>query len=108
MSTTQQPFLSTPIPAYRPCPHCEDGTVYRSQYGGNDPDVWPEPCPDCHGEGEIPRPRCDFWGCTAEATETLDFGDGPNGHPQTEDYCATHAAEIQAEEAAYRATADLP
>ena len=104
MST--QPFLSIPIPEYRPCPHCEDGTIYRSQYGGNDPDVWPEPCPNCQGEGEIPRPRCDAWNCTAEATETLDFGDAHG--LSCEDYCATHAAEIQAEEAAYRATADLP
>ena len=31
------------------CPHCEDGLVWKSKYGGNDPDVWSEPCPDCNG-----------------------------------------------------------
>lgn len=31
-----------------PCPTCEgEGKVWRSRWGGNDPDVWAEPCPEC-------------------------------------------------------------
>lgn len=29
-----------------------DGELYKSLYGGNDPDVWYDrPCEDCHGTG---------------------------------------------------------
>jgi hypothetical protein len=49
-----------------PCPDCEDGLVWRSKYGGNDPDVWAVTCDRCHGDGEIPL-HCE--GCREDATE---------------------------------------
>jgi hypothetical protein len=35
------------------CPSCEDGKVWKSRYGGNDPDVWDVPCEHCGGSGLI-------------------------------------------------------
>lgn len=42
---------TTPLTAI--CPHCEDGTRWVSRRGGNDPDVSPEYCEACDGEGEV-------------------------------------------------------
>jgi len=36
-----------------PNPYCEDGKVWTSRYGGNDPDVWAVPCERCEGTGKI-------------------------------------------------------
>ena len=35
------------------CEACEDGTVWASRYGGNDPDVWATECADCCGRGTV-------------------------------------------------------
>jgi len=35
------------------CRHCEEGKIWRSRYGGNDPDVWAERCPYCDGTGAV-------------------------------------------------------
>jgi len=37
------------------CEKCGgEGTLYKSKYGGNDPDVWPiGKCDDCEGSGEV-------------------------------------------------------
>ena len=35
------------------CPHCEDGTIWKSKHGGNDPDVWAVKCEACDGTGVI-------------------------------------------------------
>ena len=67
------------------CPHCEDGTVWRSRHGGNDPDVWAVRCEECDGTG-IETLHCD--GCRNEATEMFD------GAP----WCAAHAAEMRKDE----------
>ena len=66
------------------CPDCEDGTVWRSRHGGNDPDVWAVRCEECDGTG-IETLHCD--GCRNEATEMFD------GAP----WCAAHAAEQRAD-----------
>ena len=40
-------------PAPLTCPTCAgEGRIYKSKYGGNDPDVWDAgPCEDCGGDG---------------------------------------------------------
>lgn len=35
------------------CPHCEEGTVWKSRYGGLDPNVWATRCEECDGTGKI-------------------------------------------------------
>jgi hypothetical protein len=35
------------------CPDCENGTCWKSRYGGLDPDVRPYTCEECDGTGEI-------------------------------------------------------
>lgn len=35
------------------CEACEDGTVWVSRHGGNDPDVWATECADCCGRGTV-------------------------------------------------------
>lgn len=56
------------MPAPRPltveCPECGgEGRIYRSKYGGNDPDVWDAgPCEDCDGTGEQPIGCEGCWG----------------------------------------------
>lgn len=35
------------------CPDCEEGTIWKSRRGGNDPDVWPTTCPTCEGCGTV-------------------------------------------------------
>lgn len=71
----------------RQCPECQgSGRHYWSRYGGNDPDVVDRgPCEKCDGEGEI-IVSCDD--CREPAVERID------GHP----YCATHAAEVRADQ----------
>ena len=36
-----------------PCEECEDGLVYKSRYGGNDPDTWTVKCDECDGTGWV-------------------------------------------------------
>jgi len=66
------------------CPHCEDGTVWRSRHGGNDPDVWAVRCEECDGTGEVVV-SCEC--CREAASERFD------GLM----LCAAHAAEARAE-----------
>ena len=40
--------------AYKECPACEDGKVWKNRYGGNDPDVWTVTCDLCCGTAAIP------------------------------------------------------
>jgi hypothetical protein len=35
------------------CEYCEEGTIWKSRYGGNDPNVWPVRCEECNGTGKI-------------------------------------------------------
>ncbi len=35
------------------CPDCEEGKVWASRWGGNDPDVWAVPCKRCDGTGVL-------------------------------------------------------
>ena len=61
------------------CQNCEDGLVWTSRHGGNDPDVrFDGNCEECDGEGNV---TCSirFCGATAEIAS-----DG-------ECYCADHA-----------------
>ena len=51
---------------------CEDGVVYMSRYGGNDPDTWPALCQACGGSGEITR-FCEGLMCSAPAEELVTF-----------------------------------
>lgn len=71
---------------FRPCEHCdEDGLIWHSKWGGNDPDVWGGyTCPECDGEAWVPV-RCDVWGCDRYAVRPVD-GDR---------YCEDHAAEAE-------------
>jgi DnaJ-class molecular chaperone len=46
------------------CEACEDGTVWASHHGGNDPNVWAEECTDCGGRGTV-KVYC--YGCDGEA-----------------------------------------
>jgi hypothetical protein len=65
------------------CPHCEDGLVYKSRYGGNDPDVYFDGCcEECDGKGNM---QCEV--CLAVATHML----GGNA------LCAKHYDETVAE-----------
>ena len=49
-----------------PCPHCcGEGVIWRSRYGGNDPDVWSVPCPGDCDDGEVTA-MCDT--CPSLAT----------------------------------------
>lgn len=48
------------------CPDCEDGTRWRNQWGGNDPDVRPIVCEYCEGTGETTL-GCEA--CPADAVE---------------------------------------
>lgn len=60
--------IPSPEPLTRACPHCEDGTKWKSRYGGNDPDVWPVRCDECDGTGDEDI-ICEGWKCRAPATE---------------------------------------
>ena len=73
------------------CEHCEDGTRWRSRYGGLDPDVWPTRCDACDGEGTLVR-YCEGWLCHRPATMLVAFPDGAS-----EPYCDACAVEMRAE-----------
>ena len=61
------------------CPHCEDGTIWYSRYGGNDPDVWRGgECSTCDGAGNR---LCDEPGCGDVAVAVWDL----------EVFCEAHA-----------------
>lgn len=71
------------------CPHCEDGTRWVSRHGGNDPDVWPVPCEECDGAGNV---RCDEPGCPEIATRWSAYAE--------QNCCDWHYATWKAEEEA--------
>jgi hypothetical protein len=77
-------MMAAPKPLTEPCSECEDGTIWRSKYGGNDPDVWAVKCGVCDGTGELTLDcdQCSTYRRTVEATEMVD------GLP----YCAACAA----------------
>ena len=61
------------------CPHCEDGTVWKSRYGGNDPNVWAVECDECEGSGVVTCTHCDITNhqrffCRDDAVEHTDDG----------------------------------
>jgi DnaJ-class molecular chaperone len=65
------------------CPECDgEGRVYRSRYGGNDPDGWMVRCDTCAGDGEYAR-VCEGMTCNSHATELVTFPCG-----SVEPYCA--------------------
>jgi len=42
------------------CDNCAgEGRIYRSRYGGNDPDQSAHTCPVCLGRGEVEPEECD-------------------------------------------------
>ena len=74
------------------CDDCDgDGSVYRSKFGGNDPDGWLVRCAYCDGEGTV-TPRCDGWGCHTVANETIRW---PTG--EVEHYCTRCAEQARAD-----------
>ena len=56
------------------CPTCSgEGRIYKSRYGGNDPDVWDAgACPACGGSGDQ---TCDARGCNEPAIAFNDDGE---------------------------------
>ena len=90
--TTNDKRVTTPAcPLTCDCPDCDgEGRVYKSRYGGNDPDTWTIRCDTCAGDGEIVR-FCDKARCDRHATELVTFADC------TEPYCAAHAVEMRRE-----------
>ncbi len=91
--TAEQAYVERP-PLTKPCPDCEDGTIWRSKYGGNDPDVWPVRCERCDGTGELPV-TCEGWQCHEPAVTRI--GADP--------CCAVHAAAWLADDS--EATSDV-
>jgi hypothetical protein len=74
------------------CPCCEDGMVFKSRYGGNDPDTWgPFECDECGGEGEIPMLCEGYHNHDEAAIEVIKYYD------LAMPACAVHAAEWKAE-----------
>lgn len=57
-----------------PCPKCSgEGRIWKSTYGGNDPDVWDAgQCEECTGDGNA---RCDARGCDEKAIAFNDDGE---------------------------------
>jgi hypothetical protein len=57
-----------------PCPKCQgEGRIFKSKYGGNDPDVWDAgPCEVCDGSGDH---MCDARGCVEKAVAFNDDGE---------------------------------
>ena len=52
------------------CDRCEDGIIWKSRYGGNDPDTWRVgPCDNCEGTGVVTL-FCDC--CDTPAIAELD------------------------------------
>lgn len=80
----------------RICPDCHGETrIWKSKYGGNDPDVWDAgPCPnDNCDRGDVPI-FCEAWKCGEPAVRIVE--DAP--------LCEEHAREAEAELAALSAT----
>ena len=79
------------VPLTCECPQCDgEGRVYKSRYGGNDPDTWTIRCDTCAGDGEIVR-LCEAQRCDRHATELVTFADC------TEPYCEHCAPEMRIE-----------
>ena len=57
-----------------PCIKCQgEGRIFKSKYGGNDPDVWDAgQCEVCEGSGDA---ICDKRGCNETATGFNDDGE---------------------------------
>lgn len=57
-----------------PCSKCQgEGRIFKSKYGGNDPDVWDAgPCGVCEGSG---NQMCEARGCTEKAVAFNDDGE---------------------------------
>ena len=56
------------------CMHCAgEGRIYKSKYGGNDPDVWDAgECPECKGSA---NQVCEQRGCSEDAIAVNDDGE---------------------------------
>lgn len=56
------------------CSKCSgEGSIYKSKYGGNDPDVWRVgPCTECDGSGNA---KCEAHGCDEYAVAFNDDGE---------------------------------
>lgn len=56
------------------CQECGgEGRIFKSKYGGNDPDVWDAgECPACSGSG---KQRCEARGCKEPAIAFNDDGE---------------------------------
>lgn len=54
-----------------PCQACGgEGRIWKSRYGGNDPDVWDAgECPNCEGSGNEPCDNCGEEAATEKLTE---------------------------------------
>ena len=74
-----------------PCPTCQgEGRIWKSKYGGNDPDVWDAgQCPTCEGAREM---RCDVRKCKGWAV-----GFNEDGEAMCEDCLAEWIAQGEAE-----------
>ena len=57
-----------------PCRSCAgEGAIFKSRYGGNDPDVWRAgDCEACEGDGQQ---RCEARGCSEKAVAFNDDGE---------------------------------
>jgi RecJ-like exonuclease len=57
-----------------PCEHCGgEGRIFKSKYGGNDPDVWDAgKCEACEGSGNQP---CQMHGCGEDAVAFNEDGE---------------------------------
>ena len=85
-------FVFSRRPLTLTCDDCGgDGSVYRSKFGGNDPDGWLVRCAYCDGEGTV-TPRCDGRGCHTVASETIRW---PTG--EVEHYCTRCAGQARAD-----------
>lgn len=62
-----------------PCNKCQgEGRIFKSKYGGNDPDVWDAgKCAACNGSGEQ---ACEACGCTGITVGFNDDGEALCGH----------------------------
>ena len=57
-----------------PCSQCAgEGRIFKSRYGGNDPDVWDAGrCEACEGSGDM---KCEARGCNEIASAFNDDGE---------------------------------
>ena len=91
--TWRKPETAPPpiVPLVCECVECDgEGRVYKSRYGGNDPDCWAIRCDTCAGDGEIVR-LCEAQRCDRHATELVTFADC------TEPYCEQCAPRVRIE-----------